>query len=109
MTVSSERHHGILIPNLGNRRLIDIQGSDTFKNKIQSVCLRYKHCFSQAVQPLQAKVIPLALEVDRNLREVAPNAGPPRPQSEIKLEEIKLEVDKMLKLGVIQPSQALYY
>ena len=46
------------------------------------------------------------LEVDRNLWEVPRNA---RPQSDTKLEEIKLQVDKMLKLGVIQPSQAPYY
>jgi len=96
-------------PSVGLISLIDIQGSDTFKNKIRSVCLRYKHCFSQAVQPLPAKVVPLTLEVDRNLWEVPRNAGPPRPQSDTKLEEIKLQVDKMLKLGVIQPSQAPYY
>ena len=37
------------LPSLGLISLIDIQGSDTFKNKIQSVCQRYKHYFSQAV------------------------------------------------------------
>ena len=85
-------------PSVGLISLIDIQGSDTFKNKIQSVCQQYKHYFSQAVQPLPAKVVPLMLEVDRNLWEVPRNAGPPRPQSDTKLEEIKLQVNKMLKL-----------
>jgi len=54
-------------PSVGLISLIDIQRSDTFKNKIRSVCQRYKHCLCLAVQPLPAcKVVPLALEVDRN-------------------------------------------
>ena len=100
------------LPELSSDTLIDmldIKGNHEFRTKIRAVCRKYQHCFSLTVQPNPADVIPLTLDVDHSLWEVPRNAGPPRPQSDAKREEIKLQIDKMLKLGVIQPSQAPYY
>ena len=66
-------------------------------------------CFSLTVQVEPAKVKPFDLEVDNTLWESSKNCGPPRVQSDVKQEEIKKQLDKLLLLGVIQTSQAPYY
>ena len=89
--------------------LIEIHGSPTLKQNIRNLCKKYSHCFSQSVREQPAKVAPLHLDVDLDLWEMPRNAGPPRQQSDLKQEEIKRQIDKLLTLGVIRPSQAPYY
>ena len=89
--------------------LIHIEGSPEFKEKIKAVCNKYKHCFSLTVRDKPAAVIPLHLEVDKRQWEVPRNSGPPRMQSDVKQEEIKRQIDKLLLLNVIRPSQSPYY
>ena len=88
---------------------IEMHGSLAFQKKMRNICLRYKHCFSNSVRPQPAAVVPLKLDVNLDQWEVPRNSGPPRVQSDVKQEEIKKQIDKLLLLGVIQPSQSPYY
>ena len=101
-----------MIIDPSNTSLLDkihIRGSAAFKDKIRTICLKYKHSFSESVKEQPAKVAPLHLDVDLASWETPRNAGPPRVQSEIKQLEIKKQIDKLLILGIVQPSQAPYY
>lgn len=49
------------------------------------------------------------MEVDKRQWEVPRNSGPPRIQSDVKQDEIKRQIDKLLLLNVIRPSQSPYY
>jgi len=76
---------------------------------MRTICLNYKHCFSTSVRPQPAAVAPLKIDVNLEKWEVPRNSGPPRVQSDVKQQEIKQQIDKLLLLGVIQPSQSPYY
>ena len=86
-----------------------MQGSTAFKAKMRNICNNYKHVFALNVSPQAAAVAPIKLDVDLKQWEVPRNSGPPRVQSEVKQQEIKKQIDKLLLLGVIKPSQSPYY
>jgi len=89
--------------------LIYIQERAVFRCNIISFSLQCKQRFSQAVQHMPAKAILLALEVDRNVQEVPRTANPSPPPSNVKFEDIKLQLDTLQKLGVIQALPASYF
>jgi hypothetical protein len=89
--------------------LIEMQGSTAFKTKMRNICTKYKHVFALNVSPQAAAVAPIKLDVDLKQWEVPRNSGPPRVQSDVKQQEIKRQIDKLLLLGVIKPSQSPYY
>jgi len=89
--------------------LISINGPKNLKERIKSLCLKHINCFSLHVQPEPARVKPFRIGVNVDQWEHPKHCGPPRVQSDIKQEEIKRQLDKLLTLDVIQTSQAPYY
>ena len=61
------------------------------------------------VDKTPANVTPFTVDVDEAKWKNPKHSGPPRTQSAVKDEEITRQVQKLLELGVIRPSQAKYY
>ena len=64
---------------------------------------------SATVDTILADVLSFSLDVDKKKWHSPKNSGPPRTQSAEKDAEIRRQVDKLLKLGVIRPSKATHY
>ena len=88
---------------------INIFGSAELQTNIHNLCREYIDIFSEAVRSEPARVPPMEIAVDKSKWHTNKNRGPPRPQSEIRQEAIKKQVNKYLELGVIQPSKASEY
>jgi hypothetical protein len=89
--------------------LMDIQGDTEFVNKVKDLFRKYPTVLSMTVDKTPANVTPFTVDVDEAKWKNPKNSGPPRTQSAVKDEEITRQVQKLLELGVIRPSQAKYY
>ena len=85
----------------------EIHGSPALQARIRSLCLEFSDIWSEELTNSPADLPPLTLNVD----EVrwAKCRGPPRPQSVAKQDEIRRQVNKMLELELVRPSQAIAY
>ena len=83
-----------------------IEGNESLKASLTALCQEYSDIFRTKVKPEPAQVTPLNLEVDDNLWYKPCNRNPARPVSQPKREEIKRQIESLLKLNVIRPSQA---
>jgi hypothetical protein len=86
-----------------------IFGSDNLKRLITALCREFKHIFSRELRTTPAKLEPLILEVNEAEWFTKKNRTPPRPQGKVKNAEIRRQIEKMLKAGVIRVSQATAY
>jgi hypothetical protein len=92
----SELEQGFKIPQNANKAERDslINILDTFNS-----------VFSKELNEIPADLDPLQLKVDDTKWKIPSNRAPTRFASELKREEIKRQVDKMLKMHLIQTSQ----
>ena len=84
-------------------------GDEELREEATRLCTKYQKLFSISVSPEPADLKPMELVVDQNNWELNSNKGPARQQTDPKQKEIRVQVAKMLDLGVIRPSQAEYY
>ena len=92
----SELEQGFKIPQNANKAERDslINILDTFNS-----------VFSKELNEIPADLDPLQLKVDDTKWKIPSNRAPTRFASELKREEIKRQIDKMLKMHLIQTSQ----
>jgi hypothetical protein len=88
---------------------IQIYGSEEFRKKALALCQEFGDIFASTVDAAPAKVTPLTLEIDENKWLQPRNRLPARPQGREREMEIDRQVQEMLYLGIIQPSQAEAY
>ena len=88
---------------------ITICGTPEQQQRIRALCVKYKQIFKDELDSHPAKITPFDLTVDKTLWESYKNRGPVRPQSSIKDEEIRKQVQEMQTAGIIEESQASYY
>jgi len=86
--------------------LITIKGSPWLQKNLKALCLEFIDAFATKVRPEPAMVDPMEIKVDQSKWQLPCNRAPPRRHSEEKQVEIRKQVDALLKLGVIQESQA---
>jgi len=78
-------------------------------DRVRELILKYKDIFSLKLKKEPAKVAELKLKVNDKEWMTMKNARPTRPQSDVKREEIRQQIDKMLEEGLIRPSQASHW
>ena len=88
---------------------IDIQGSLSTQRQIRKLCEQYADIFSENVRADPANVPPMEIKVDPLKWQTPRNRGPPRTQSNTKMQEIEKQIKKYLELGVIKPVAASEY
>ena len=79
------------------------------REQVQKLVEEYNDIFSSTLREEAAQLDPLILKVNEDLWNNRENARPARPQSEVKRKEIKLQVDAMLEMGIIRPSQSAFW
>lgn len=88
---------------------IEIQGTLSAQRKIRQLCERFADIFAESVRSDPASVPPMEIKVDPLKWKTPRNRGPPRPQSNTKMQEIEKQIKKYLDLGVIKPVAAAEY
>jgi hypothetical protein len=86
-----------------------IHGSDSLKERITSLCYQYEEIFSRDVRPTPADVPPMTLDVNLTMWHRNSNRAPPRPLSVEKQLELRKQIEKLIKLKIIDRSNAPYY
>ena len=97
---------------IGDSEILDkitICGTPQQQERIRALCVKYKQIFKDELDATPAKIKPFDLKVDKTKWETYKNRGPVRPQSNIKEEEIRKQVEEMEKAGIVEKSQASYY
>ena len=88
---------------------ITIEGSLHTQRKIRDLCTRFEDIISESVRSEPANIPPMEINVDPQKWQVPRNRGPPRPQSNVKMQEIERQIKKYIDLGVIAPIAAAEY
>jgi len=88
---------------------ITIEGSLHTQRKIRDLCTRFEDIFAESVRSEPANIPPMEINVDNQKWQVPRNRGPPRPQSNVKMQEIERQIKKYIDLGVIAPIAAAEY
>ena len=86
--------------------MITIEGSSWLQSQLKELCMEFIDVFATKVRREPAMVEPLEIKVDQSKWQLPCNRAPPRRHSEEKQSEIRKQVNALLKLGVIQESQA---
>jgi transposase InsO family protein len=84
----------------------DIQGTESFRVDLISVCREFQDIFSRVVRDTPADIPPMVIDVDDVKWFAAKTHKSPRPTSVSQQMEIKRQIEKMLELKVIGPSSA---
>jgi hypothetical protein len=88
---------------------VNIFGSPQLQARIRQICDKHKKAFRRELVKEPARVPPLKIEVDTSTWHTKKNSMPPRPQSRLKHDEIRRQVDAMKAIGIIEDSQAAYW
>ena len=88
---------------------ITIHGTESQVLAIKRLCLKYADIFSDTLAKRAARLPPFRINVDRKEWECPRNRTAVRLQSVRKEREIKRAIDEMLRSGVIEESDAVYY
>jgi hypothetical protein len=88
---------------------IEIHGDEELKEQLTSLCHQYEEIFSREVRPTPADIPPFELDVDLNKWQRNANRISPRPMTINKQLELRQQIDKLIKLKVIERSNAIYY
>ena len=86
----------------------DIQGSEELRADLIRLCEEFIDIFSRELRPDPARLAPMKLKVDTKGWKTKRNQNPPRRQSLQANDEIKRQIDNMLKHKVIEQSTAAY-
>ena len=89
--------------------MIQFEGTPALQGALRSLCREFIDIFSTAVRSLPAKVKPILIEIDRTKWELPGNRLPQRHHSAEKQAAIRIQVDALLKLGVIEESRATHW
>ena len=89
--------------------MITCGGRHEFQDQLRKLCYEFADIFSLGLRREPAKVRPFKVQVDRTKWEEPVNRRSPRPQGYAKEEEIRRQVDKLIKERVIRESNARYY
>ena len=84
-------------------------GPPSLRERCKQLCEKYDTIISTHLNPEPADLPPMELRVDEVKWRVSSNQGAARQQTGVKNTEVRRQVDKMLPLGVIKPSQAEHY
>ena len=82
-------------------------GSPSLKAKLTKLCREYKDIFGLTCRTEPSVLTPFKFEVDDSMWKSQITRGA-RPQSNTDNDEIKRQVEAMLKLGIIRPSMSPY-
>jgi len=83
-----------------------LEGSERMRKRAWELNEKYKHIFSERVQPEPARVPPMALEIDVDvLRGSRPHRTFPRPQTEEKAKALRDILNDLLRWGLIRVSK----
>jgi hypothetical protein len=86
-----------------------IEGDAELQAGIRKICRKHKSIFRNTIRDEPANIPPFDLDVDSKKWEQPRNRLPVRAQSIQKQEEIRKQIDIMLKLNIIEKSNASYY
>ena len=86
-----------------------IYGDPTLKAALKDLCIEFSDIFSRKLNSQPALVRPMTIETDLQAWQLPKNRGPARIQTRTKEEEIEMQINEMLSIGLIRPSQAAYY
>ena len=89
--------------------LLTIHGTESQVLAIKRLCLKYADIFSDTLARKAARLPPFKINIDRKEWECPRNRTAVRLQSVRKEREIKRAIDEMLRSGVIEESDAVYY
>ena len=89
--------------------MIKVSGSPWLQEQLRSRCRELINIFSTSVRSLPAQVDPMVIEFYRTKWEAPRNRLSPRHHSAEKQLAIRMQINKLLELGVIEESQASTY
>ena len=89
--------------------LIIFEGTESQIKDLQRLCLKYAHIFSDKLAAKPAKLPPFVIKANKRLWMHSKNRTAVRLQTVRKEREIKRAIDEMLRSGVIEKSDAVYY
>jgi hypothetical protein len=98
-------HTDSLLDNLPK----EVYGSSEFKVKLYAMLNEFADVFSRTLRKHPSDVSPMVIEIDLEKWQVSANRLPPRLITAAKQEEVRKQVELMLELGIIRPSQEPYY
>jgi hypothetical protein len=96
-------------PNIDILDSIQIEGSPTLRVRIRTLLEKCRSVFATTLPSEPAIIPPFELSVDKERWEQFSNRGRPRVQSPVKQDEIRKQVDELLRTKIIEPSTASYY
>ncbi len=96
-------------PDIDVLDTIHIEGSPALRGRIRTLLEKFRSVFATHLPSEPALIPPFELNVEKERWEQPSNRGPPRVQSPAKQEEIRTQVDELLRTKVIEPSTASYY
>ena len=96
-------------PDIDILDTIHIEGSPALRGRIRTLLEKFRSVFATHLPSEPALIPPFELNVEKERWEQPSNRGPPRVQSPAKQEEIRTQVDELLRTKVIEPSTASYY
>ena len=88
---------------------ITFEGDENLQRRAKALCYKYKHIFSDTLNPQPAAIPPFDLSVDEEMWNTPSNRAPVRVQSPVKEAALLTLVKSMLALGVIVKSVSAYY
>ena len=89
--------------------MIKVSGSPWLQEQLRIHCRELINIFSTSVRSLPAQVDPMVIEIDRTMWEAPCNRLSPRHHPAEKQLAIRMQINKLLELGVIKESQASTY
>ena len=88
---------------------VDIRGPPSLKAKLRDMVNRYDDIFSDSVNPIPATIEPFTMRVDRKGWQIPANGQGIKRMDKTRQDALKVQIEEMLRLGVIRESRAGYY
>ena len=89
--------------------MIQFEGTPALQDALRALCREFIDIFDTAVRSLPAKVDAMVFEIDPSKSELPQNRLPQRNHSAEKQHAIRIQVEVLLKLGVIEESRATHW
>jgi len=84
-------------------------GPSNLRERLKQLCTEYRDIISIKLNTEPANLPPLELKVEDAKWRVSSNQGPARHQTDQKNKEVLKQINKLLPIGVLAPSQAEHY
>ena len=88
---------------------VSFQGPPSLKEELHRLASDYADIFSSSVNPTPANIEPFRMKVDESKWQVPANGSGIRRMDKTRQDALKIQIDDMLRLGVIRESRAGYY